>query len=276
MSRNARGEPYVIPVHRLPPDFASGIDRPPEFVAEAKPAATVVLVRDGEAGLEVLLMRRLRTAGFVPGAWVFPGGRVDADDARPVYWADPSPELSPPRPFWVAAAREVFEETGVLLARRHEDGRFDPRKDADSLHRSRADLLEDRVTLFDVLDDLRLRLDLDDVIHLAHWVTPLVEPRRYDTHFFLAALPETASVSVDPREMAEARWLSPAIALQHFERGDLPMVLPTVRVLEAIAPFPSVQDSIHALRDKVVPTIMPRLVRVKDGIAFLIDEEGSE
>lgn len=276
MSPVPRGKPYVIPQHRLPPDFASGIDQPPDEVAEAKPASTVVLVRDDETGLEVLLMRRLRTAGFVPGAWVFPGGRVDAGDAQEVYWAGGSPDVSPPWPFWVAAIREVFEETGVLLARRHEDARFDPRVEAEALRRWRAELLEDRVTLFDVIDDLGLRLDLGELTHLAHWVTPLVEPRRYDTHFFLAALPEMASVSVDAREMAEAQWLSPGVALRHFERGDLPMVFPTVRVLEALAPFSSVQDSIHALRDKVVPTIMPRLVRVKDGIAFLIDEEGSE
>lgn len=273
-SSTARGRrPHVVPEHRLPEGLAQSVDRTPETVAEAKPAATVVLVRDGTEGLEALLMRRHRRAGFVPGAWVFPGGRVDAADADPGYWAGSLPE-SPAAHFWVAAAREVFEETGVLLAEDPSGG--DSGRDAETLRHWRLEVLEDRVSLLDALRDLRLRLALEDTIHFAHWVTPIVEPRRYDTHFFLARLPDGAEITADPREMTDALWTRPATALDRFELGELPMVFPTVRVLESLAPHRTVQDALDALRGTVVRTIMPRLVRVKDGIAFLIDEEGSD
>ena len=269
-------QPYIIAEQRLPPGFAQRIDHVPETIALARPAATVVLVRDTDSGPEALLMRRHGSAGFVPGAWVFPGGRVDPADAAPDLWSPPSPVLVPPREFWVAAVREVFEETGVLLATRVDGTALDGRAVTEALAQWRSELLADRATLLDVLRDVRLRLALEETIHLAHWVTPIVEPRRYDTHFFLARLPAGATVTVDPREMTAAQWLAPSVALQQFERGELPMVFPTVRVLEALAPFSSVRDATRALRDRVVPTIMPRLVRVKEGIAFLIDQEGSE
>ena len=267
---------YIIPEQRLPPGFAQGIDRVPETIAPASPAATVVLVRDTDGGLEALLMRRHRSAGFVPGAWVFPGGRVDPADAASDLWPPAASVLVPPREFWVAAVREVFEETGLLLATREDGTALDGQAVTDALMHWRSEMLADRATLLDVLRDVRLRLALEETIHLAHWVTPVVEPRRYDTHFFLAHVPAGATVTADPREMTAAQWLSPRVALHQFERGKLPMVFPTVRVLEALAPFSSVQDAMRALRDRVVPTIMPRLARVKDGIAFLIDQEGSE
>jgi 8-oxo-dGTP pyrophosphatase MutT (NUDIX family) len=272
----AKHDPRIIPEARLPPGFADRIDSPPETPAEASPAATVILVRDAATGLETLLMRRHRAAGFVPGAWVFPGGRVEAADADPDLWAENASEPQPAAGFWAAAVREVFEETGVLLAH-SEDGT--PARDAASdaaLQLWRAALLDDRATLLDVLRDRSLHLAIRNLIHLAHWITPLAEPRRYDTHFFLAMLPDGAVVRADPREMTDAEWLPPRTALDRFERGDMPMVFPTVKVLERLAPFTRVQDAISALRGEPVRTIMPRLVRMKDGIGFLIDQEGRD
>ena len=125
----ARG---VIPFERLPPGFAETLDRPPSEPAVPRPAATVVLLRDRDEGPEVVLLRRVRNAGFVPGAWVFPGGRVDAADAAPellARWRGPAPsevarrldmdvDASPSAmAYLLAALRETFEETGLLLAR---------------------------------------------------------------------------------------------------------------------------------------------------------------
>ncbi|MGH7502519.1 MAG: NUDIX hydrolase [Longimicrobiales bacterium] len=270
------GDPLIIPEDRLPPGFAARIETPPEVPAEARPAATVVLVRDTSHGLESLLMRRHRAAGFVPGAWVFPGGRVDAADASPDLWScGAPPAVEPPAPFWAAAVREVFEETGVLLARGR-DGTPVPGAPADATLRVwREALLEDRATLLDVVQDRSLCLALEHTIRFAHWITPLAEPRRYDTHFFLAALPEGAVVSADAREMTAAQWLSPRTALERFEQGDLPMVFPTVKVLESLTRFADVMAAVAALRRESVHPIMPRLVRTRGGIGFLIDAEGS-
>ncbi len=220
------------------------------------------------AGFEALLLRRHARAGFVPGAWVFPGGRVDPGDALEGYWPDRG--AGPPTPdaaFWVAAVREVFEETGVLLAsgaHRPEDARLQNWREA---------LLADRVTLLDVLREENLRLDSNGVIHIAHWITPRVEPRRYDTHFFLTALSPDRAVDPDAREMTDALWLRPHEALERHAAGRLPMVFPTVKVLGQLAMFDALEPMFTTLRGRDVPTIMPELVRTPEGVGFVLNVE---
>jgi len=260
---------HIIPWDRLPHGFAERIETPPERPAEAVPAATIVLLRESDAGPEALLLRRHAKSGFVPGAWVFPGGRLDPGDALEDCWADPAARPhTPDAPFWVAAVREVFEETGVLLIGGAAGA------SASALPRWREALLADAATLLDVLEDLGLRLVPDDLIHIAHWITPIVEPRRYDTHFFLAALPHGRVVDPDAREMTGALWLTPRSALERHAAGGLPMVFPTVKVLSALAGFDSVQHTFDTLRRRPVETIMPRLVRTPGGLGFVIEREG--
>jgi 8-oxo-dGTP pyrophosphatase MutT (NUDIX family) len=266
---------FEIPEDRLPPGFVETVVDPPERPAAARPAATIVLMRDGAEGAEVLLMRRHARSGFVPGAWVFPGGRVDpADSAPPLYErirglpSDPVPEAS----FWTAALRELFEETGVLLARDGE-GCWAPDASSDrAIEASRRALMDDEVSLMDVLEKHRLTLDAGDVVHLAHWVTPVVEPRRYDTHFFAATLPEGRAARHDPREMTDTAWIRPGDALDRFRHGDLPMVFPTVRTLERLDEYPTTEDALSDLRGGDVPRILPRLVRTENGVAIVVDD----
>jgi 8-oxo-dGTP pyrophosphatase MutT (NUDIX family) len=266
---------FEIPEDRLPPGFAETVEDPPARPAPARPAATIVPLRDGGGeGLEVLLMRRHARSGFVPGAWVFPGGRVDqADSAPPLYQrirglpSDPEPGSA----FWTAALRELFEETGVLLAR---DSKGEWMLDASShrpLEARRSELMADETSLMDILDALELDLDASGMVHIAHWVTPIVEPRRYDTHFFAAALPPGHTAAADPREMTEAVWLSPAAALRRFEAGDLPMVFPTIRTLEELREYQSTEDVIDSFRHRTVTRILPRLVRTETGVAIVVD-----
>lgn len=282
---------FEIPEERLPPGFADTVEEPPNEPADARPAATVVLLRDGIDGPEALLMRRHRNSGFVPGAWVFPGGRVDSADAEPALAvacrglpADPRP----PSSFWLAAIREAFEETGVLLARRAvpdgspgaggeaagadagpwvADASSDP--DVEAVRRS---LMDDQATLGDGVTRLDVTLDARPMVHAAHWVTPVVEPRRYDTHFFVAALPEGRAARPDPREMVDAVWLTPAAALDRFEAGTLPMVFPTVRTLESLRGHTSVASVLDAFRERAVERILPRLVRTATGVGIVVDE----
>ncbi|HSH45931.1 MAG TPA: NUDIX domain-containing protein [Longimicrobiales bacterium] len=263
---------FEIPAHRLPEGFVETVGDPPEDPAPARPAATVVLLRNGVTGLEVLLMRRHRSSGFVPGAWVFPGGRVDLADSGPVLFErlQGLSSRSVPEPsFWTAALRELFEETGVLMAR-GEDGGWVAAADR-RLRRHRRSLLEDEITLGDVLEDLGARLDAQHVVHIAHWVTPVVEARRYDTHFFAAAMPADHEVTPAPREMTDVAWLTPADALARFQRGELPMVFPTVKTLESLTPYASVDHALAAFRDRPVPRLLPRLVRTDGGVAIVLD-----
>jgi 8-oxo-dGTP pyrophosphatase MutT (NUDIX family) len=266
---------YEIPEERLPPGFAQTVEGPPATPVTARPAATIVLLRDGDGAADVLLMRRHQGSGFVPGAWVFPGGRVDPADSGPALHERIRGLRSapvPPAPFWTAAVRELFEETGVLLAR---DGAGAWAPDATESRRMAAlrhDLMEGSATLLDVLESADLTLDLEGTVHAAHWITPVVERRRYDTHFFAAALPPGRTVSVDPREMTEAVWLRPGPALARFETGDLPMVFPTVKTLELLAGFGSAEHALGALGSREVRPILPRLVRTERGVGIVVDE----
>jgi 8-oxo-dGTP pyrophosphatase MutT (NUDIX family) len=276
---NAKKPPIVptqvIPEDRLPPGFARTLENPPDPPAEPRPAATVVLLRDGKGGPEVLLLQRHRSSGFVPGAYVFPGGRVDAADADARLVARArglaaSPE--PPAPYWFAAVREVFEETGVLLAR---DAAGRPAPDAAGeprLERWRARLMDDEATLLDLLEAEGLEAELHDVVYCAHWVTPVAEPRRYDTRFFLAAMPPGREERLDPREMTHALWLSPEDALRRFRDGRLPMVFPTIRTLESLDAHESVEAALDAFRGRPVATVLPRLVRTAEGISIVVDD----
>jgi recombination protein RecT len=272
---------FEIPNDRLPPGFVETVADPPARPAAAVPAATVVLMRDasgsggGEGGVEVLLMCRNRKSGFVPGAWVFPGGRVDAADSAPPLYQRIQGLPSDPRPsssFWTAALRELFEETGVLLAR-DADGAWARDASSDTATESlRRQLMDDAITLMDVLDQLEATLDAAGMVHIAHWVTPVggAPPLRHPL-LRRGAPDRERDAAPDPREMTDAAWLTPAAALARFEQGQLPMVFPTVRTLGALRHFLS-DDIVDTYRDRDIPRILPRLVRTETGVAIVTDD----
>jgi 8-oxo-dGTP pyrophosphatase MutT (NUDIX family) len=266
---------FEIPEERLPPGFAETIEEVPTRPAAPRPAATTILLRDGVDGPEVLLMRRHRSSGFVPGAWVFPGGRVDPADSGPALFERVVGLPRPPVPdaaFWSAALRELFEETGVLLARTPDGGWVGDAVTDRSVDRLRQALMDGTATLADALEALGATLDAGGAVHVGHWITPVVESRRYDTHFFAVGLPAGRVATPDPREMTGSAWLTPAAALARFEQGQMPMVFPTVRTLESLRGFGSVEHLVDALRNRPVPPILPRLVRTERGVGIVIDE----
>jgi 8-oxo-dGTP pyrophosphatase MutT (NUDIX family) len=228
--------------------------------AVPRPAATIVLLRDARPGLEVLLLRRSPHAGFAPGAFVFPGGVVDPEDSaadtldRIDGWsADAAAarlELvgaAPPAiAYYVAAIREAFEETGILL------GACDAVAET-----SRRALLDGRVTFRDVLSHHGCRIRAGELEYFAHWITPERSPRRYDTRFFAARVPSGAHPVVDEREMTEARWIQPEAAVRAYAAGSLPMILPTIRTLERLAAFPNSGAALVAFASEPVPIILP-------------------
>jgi 8-oxo-dGTP pyrophosphatase MutT (NUDIX family) len=266
---------FVIPTDRLPPGFAETLDEAPAQIAEPKAAATVVLMRDADHALQVLLLKRHRSAGFVPGAYVFPGGRIDpADGDERLAASCPVPERGAVAAhYWFGAVRELFEETGVLLAR-DAAGEWAPdASSSDALEAWREKLMSDQAGLIDIVTAERLRIDLDGVAYFAHWITPEPEPRRYDTRFFAAALPAGRVIRPDAREMVDAVWVTPADGLERFSAGRLPMVFPTVRTLQDLAQYESVADALRALRAKPVAPVQPRLVRTAGGVGIVIDGE---
>jgi len=225
-----------------------------------RPAATVVLLRDGRDGLEAYLQRRPARMGFAGGLWVFPGGRVDGVDEDPAVdaiWDGPSPAewaelmglaVDEARGHVVAACRETLEEAGLLLAT--------PAPAVGELAAARRDLLAGSVGLAELLARLGVRLDTTPLRYWGWWVTPEEEPRRYDTRFFLAGLPADAAVTAHLAEAERERWLSPAEAAADQE---LPMLPPTRYTLRDLAGFGSVAEALAAATDRRVGRILPVL-----------------
>jgi 8-oxo-dGTP pyrophosphatase MutT (NUDIX family) len=279
---------FIIPFDRLPERFAEQIEHPPEQPAPTRPAATIVLLRDGTDGLEVLLMRRNRNAGFVPGAYVFPGGRVDGTDATTDVLArldGLSPEVAEERlalrgaeppaiAYYLAALREAFEETGILIGRREGGDPLATAALSDVVNQVRDDVMEDRIGFGEALDRLGCRVDGRSVEYLAHWITPLAEPRRYDTRFFAAHVTGGSEPIVDPREMTDAVWITPGGALRRYDQGSLPMVFPTIKTLEQLAGHPDASTALQRIGEAPVRTILPSLVITPTGVGLELDEEG--
>ncbi len=135
----------------------------------------------------------------------------------------------------------------------------------------RDDLMEGRISFAEAISLMQCRIDFTAVEYLAHWITPEPEPRRYDTRFFAAKVRAGAMPIVDPREMTDALWVTPGEALRRADRGDLPMVFPTIRTLEQLAPFETADAALEALRGAPVRTIMPTLVITPTGVGMQLE-----
>ena len=280
-------DPNVTPFDRLPERSAEGLRKPHEPPVDPRPAATIVLLRDSDAGVEVLLLRRNRSAGFVPGAYVFPGGRVDGSDATEellTFVDGLTPEEAanrlelvdgdpPAIAYYLAALREAFEETGILVgpnarglepATAAEDKRVDETRD---------ELMENRISFAQVLEQLACRIDGASIEYLAHWITPKAEPRRYDTRFFAAKVREGATPIVDAREMTDAVWITSEAALARCDEGTLPMIFPTIRTLEQLRGYRTTDEALASLAGRSVRTIMPTLVITENGVRLELDED---
>ncbi|TVP53684.1 MAG: NUDIX hydrolase [Gemmatimonadales bacterium] len=274
-----------IPLERLPEGFADRV-RSPGTPASPRPAATIILMRPtsgSEQSLEVLLLRRVRSAGFVPGAWVFPGGRVDTGDSAPGLLerlgrsdgsekASPNPSSHPPEAL-VAAIREAFEETGILLARDAQGVRAPSAGEDSQMDALRTRLLDGAMSFGEILEHGPWWMDPGAVGYIAHWITPKAEPRRYDTRFFAGAVPEGTSERIHEAEASHSVWLSPVEALKRHSEGELPMIFPTIKTLEALRPFDHPDQVLEHHRDLEIPTILPRLVRTPTGVGIRMPDE---
>ncbi|MGE3176068.1 MAG: NUDIX domain-containing protein [Vicinamibacterales bacterium] len=227
----------------------------------ARPAATVVVVRPAAAHpFEVLLVRRNDSVAFMAGAHVFPGGRVDAADAaEPPGSCDGLDalgrcvDLAPVEEarYRIAAIRELLEEAGVLLARRA--GAFVDRPTADLIRTG----LGDRAPLVASLASHGLRAALDAVVPFAHWVTPEIETRRFDTRFLLARMPDAQEATHDGGETTALDWLSPIDALTRAGRGELKLPPPTWTTLQQLQAFSSIDDAWHWASTAPIARIQP-------------------
>jgi 8-oxo-dGTP pyrophosphatase MutT (NUDIX family) len=248
--------------------------------SRARPAASVILARPSDDGFEVFMLRRSSRSSFVPDAFVFPGGTVDDDDAgeatrgrtlgldaerlRSEFRATVPDELPADgaivdealaSSLSIAALRELFEEAGVALARTATGALLG--SDAhDRMLDARQRLRAGSIAFVDVLRENDWYADATALTYFSHWITPPTEPRRYDTHFFLAIAPDQAA-RADADETHDGLWIAPADALARYRDGTFRLVYPTIKHLERLAPFASLDSLADFARRKPVLTIMP-------------------
>jgi 8-oxo-dGTP pyrophosphatase MutT (NUDIX family) len=228
----------------------------------AVPASTVVLLRS-DSPFEVFLVRRSDSIAFLGGAHVFPGGRVDPADY--IHDVDATTEgiksaisRMPDVPaeaaiaHHVAALRELFEEAGVLLAQP---------LTATSIERltaDRHDLLAGQITFAEIVRREHLHLTLDELAYFAHWVTPEIEIRRFDTRFFIARAPEGQTPIHDEGETSHSEWLAPTAAIERCREGLISLPPPTWTTLSTLARFESIDAVCSWARQKPIPRVQPR------------------
>jgi 8-oxo-dGTP pyrophosphatase MutT (NUDIX family) len=213
-------------------------------------SATLLLMRDDP--FEVLMVRRSARGTFA-SALVFPGGAIDAEDASTEWepliadFADFDPGERARR---IGAIRETWEETSILVGA---IGYADP-----------AGILTGR-SLLDFVGRSGIRLRLDPLTTLAHWITPITEPRRFDTHFYVARAPQGQVAVADGSEIVGVEWVSPATAAQSARRGESPIIFPTLMNLDRLAEAGSIEATISAARARPEFTVLPVIETAEDG-----------
>jgi len=233
-----------------------------------RPAATVLLLRDGPSGLEVLMITRNVAADFAGGALVFPGGRVDAADGEP-------PMLQCGRSaagasgvgmaLRIAAVRETFEEAHVLLARPKGSERLISARELDAFESEQRAALGREPHFADLVATGRIELATDLLMPFAHWITPVGPPKRFDTHFFLAAAPVDQVAAHDGREAVETVWISPERAIADSEAKRITLVFATRMNLAKLARSGDVTAALAAARREAIVTVCPELVETPEG-----------
>lgn len=264
-----------------------------------KPASTVVMVRDpgaadgpytdDSAAFEVFMVRRNPRSEFVGGAFVFPGGALedaDADLVRFVYELgdEEASRLmgldSGGLALFAAAARELFEEAGVVPAVDPAGVPIDPASDRDlarRLEEGRRRLNSKETTFGEILESLGLLLDLRGLHFFSHWITPPGQPRRFDTHFFLCKMPPSQEPAHEGEETTDSVWISPRAALEAASQGKMTIIFPTLKNLERLASFGGVDEVLAWARDHTPEVVKPRVGYEGGSVRILVPgDEGYE
>jgi 8-oxo-dGTP pyrophosphatase MutT (NUDIX family) len=250
-----------------------------EIVAP-RPASTILLLRDSAAKqIEVFMIVRHYEIDFNSGALVFPGGSVDKGDkeiiARPELYAGGDEGLDEATlAFRIAAIRETFEESGILLARpKGSKSLVDARRAGGIETAHRAALCESKTSFLNVLTETGMVLALDELVPYAHWITPEGMPKRFDTWFFLAAAPAEQLGAHDGKESTDSIWISPREALEGGETGRFKLPFPTTRNLIKLGKQPNVKAALEDSRGQSIVTVMPVMTKTETGRQLRIPRE---
>src|SRR5579871_425769 len=247
---------------------------PSKELAIPKPAATILLVRDGASGIEVFMVKRHHQIDFVAGALVFPGGRVDPGDSEAALrdHADGGDEWNDTmRALGAAAVREAFEESGILLARDADTGELVTAERLARLDPLRKALESRELGLAELLKRERLRLAYDRLVHFAHWITPENMPKRFDTHFFVAESPIGHAGSHDGRESVDSIWITPENAIADRKKWNV--IFPTKLNLMKLAESKTVAEALARAKAKPPLPVTPWIEAGPNGQALRIRDD---
>ena len=239
------------------------------------PAATVLLVRDCDNVLEVLMVKRSKRPPF-GNLYVFPGGKIDEsdkdlnitnfcnglnDEQASIKLGVNEGGLS----YWVACVRECFEEVGILLAKKNNGQELDLNgADKHKFDNYRRMLLENKISLFEICKKENLSLNLNNIEPFSHWITPEIEIKRFDTRFFIAYIPAKQTERHDGNELTDSVWISPKKALDKSLNGEMPMIMPTISNLQQCLEFDSGQKLLEhqsKLTNDDIPSILPKFFK---------------
>ncbi len=222
----------------------------------AFPAATIVLLREGVDGFELFLQKRTSTTSF-GGLYVFPGGKVSDSDRmlrEEELYTGLTLEEADARlgidsggiDYWIAAVRECFEESGLLLTynKNRDLVNFADENVRERFWKYRFEVNSKQLEFYQMCKKEELTLALDLILPIGHWITPHGSPKRYDTRFFIARAPEGQKGYHDNNEAVDSVWLSPHNAVKKYSQGKLPMILPTIDTVESLTPFSTVDETL--------------------------------
>jgi 8-oxo-dGTP pyrophosphatase MutT (NUDIX family) len=241
-------------------------------------AATILLIRDGTNGLEVFMVKRHHQIDFAKGALVFPGGkaaRSDFDAGLNAHMDGAAAWSADMRALAAAAIREAFEEAGILLARDGATGAFIDETRLMLLDCYRQPLEKGEISLLDVVTKENLRLACDHLVHFAHWITPAMVPKRFDTYFFIAPAPHGQVGRHDGRESVDSLWISPAEAIADRKRWNI--IFPTKLNLMKLGQSKTIDEALAAARARPPVTVEPWVEEGEHGSILRIrDDAGYE
>jgi 8-oxo-dGTP pyrophosphatase MutT (NUDIX family) len=239
-------------------------------------AATVLLLRDGGAGLEVLMITRHAETVFAGGAAVFPGGRQDAEDAAPSlrrHCAKVPGADTVQMALRVCAIRETFEEAGLLLARRAGSDRLLTGAEIKAIEAALRRKLDRAPDFSELVIQGELELATDLLVPFAHWITPVIRPRRYDTYFFLAPAPDAQEALHDGHEAVASIWVSPAQAAADGAAQRVKMIFATRFNLQKLARNATREAAFAAARADTIVTVCPEYRETPQGLMWCIPIE---
>ena len=234
-----------------------------------------MIVRDSDIGVQVFMMKRSLRSSF-GGIWVFPGGILedqDQDIAKKNYCNGIDEKKAKAilnydqesLTYWIASLRETFEETGALIAIRDNNSFFTPTEDeAINLERLRSDLNNGKISFISILKQLKLKIALERLIYISHWITPDVETKRYTTRFFLTSLNEEVTMTHDDLEGTDSKWIGINEALEAHKAGRISLIMPTIKNLESISSYKNTHEMIsakNAIKAKDIPAIEPKFFK---------------